>query len=458
MKVLRGLQRKINSLVYHYRYWKIEYQLWSVRPKMFSAVALIGLIALCMTAFDIGAEGVAMRDEVAIQRSIANAFDEAPGIWLKQLEAKKETISEYQYELQKAQYEFFTARAPSIAERIRDDAFWNVLKKSLTMAGKQSAQVAAGKIAGKAADMVGTRIGYKATEAGAKLVEKGYSRVGRYIGSKGDTLIWGAEKLGDTFANLAWEVTEAATRDEKWKTPILQKAMKAPEFAELFQLIQKATERKPDKLMGAHLYQYIKMAGNAKHRPADEYRTSVMITAQNLNKLTKEGGSSDSMWDNAEELAKWIANKIGRPLPEEPSSDEPEPEPASLANFTAHGEFTRYKDMEEWTKNEIIITVENWVVSGTGVLVNEVKTSALHRYSKNNFAFSGKFYNAPEEASALGYFKNTLVIHNSEQYSSVTGDNGTHEKRFSWEGTLREGGIIEGTLNDWPVDFKLVIE
>ena len=88
MKVLRGLQRKINSLVYHYRYWKIEYQLWSVRPKMFSAVALIGLIALCMTAFDIGAEGVAMRDEVAIQRSIANAFDEAPGIWLKQLERK----------------------------------------------------------------------------------------------------------------------------------------------------------------------------------------------------------------------------------------------------------------------------------------------------------------------------------------------------------------------------------
>jgi len=456
MRILANLHRKRNCLVHRYQNWKIEYQLWALRPKMFAVVALLGFIALCMTAFDIGAEGAGMRDEVEIQRSIANAFDEAPGIWLKQIEAKKPNLSKYQYELQKAQCEFFAARAPSIAERIRDDAVWSVLKKSLTMVGKQTAQVAVGKLAGGAADVVGTKIGYKVTQAGAKLTEKGYSRVGRYLSSKGEALIWGtAESLGEKFANLGWEVAEAAARDESWKSPVMEKAMKAPEFAELFQLIQEATDRNPDKLMGAHLYYNIQIAGNAKDRPDDEYRKSVMITAQNLKKLTKEGGSPDSMWNNVEALAKWIANKVGRPLPDEPEPDEPKPT-LTLDNFTAYGEFTGLEELGyeigHWKYNTITFTVKDGKFKGEGWLLHE--TSILE--DKVTFTFSGTFNKGSMEKDIWGTFSGTRVDYKRVETNKRDNTTATSDRHYGWSATFSKGEI-KGKLDDWPGPFELTL-
>jgi hypothetical protein len=320
------MSRLLNFVPYRFRYWKIEYQLWAARPSYFGAIALVLFIGMLMTSVNWGIEGAQLRESTGIQRSIATAFEKVPGILLKQLEAKKDSMSAYQYELQYQQYRYFARNSPRIAQRIRDDAFWNIFKGIGGMVGKEAAQMAAGKIAGKAANVVFTRIGYGVSRAGSALADKGYNVAGRFIAREGDELIWGAQEISEKLSNLAFEVTSTATRNVKWNTPKLQMAMARPEFAELFQLIQKATEQNPDKLMEAALHQCIKMAGNAKDRPDDEYRTSVMITAQNLKKLTKEGGSPDSMWNDVNELAKWIANKVGKPLPDEP---EPEDTPES---------------------------------------------------------------------------------------------------------------------------------
>jgi hypothetical protein len=108
--------------------------------------------------------------------------------------------------------------------------------------------------------------------------------------------------------------------------------MSKPEFAELFQLLQKATEKDPDKLMEAHLYHDIKWL-EKNIFDADRYREFVIAMANKYKKLTKEFGSSDSMWNDVEELAKWFANKVGRPLPDESKPDEPEPEPEQETQF-----------------------------------------------------------------------------------------------------------------------------
>ncbi|KPK20812.1 MAG: hypothetical protein AMJ70_07910 [Dehalococcoidia bacterium SG8_51_3] len=138
--------------------------------------------------------------------------------------------------------------------------------------------------------------------------------------------------MADKSSNLIWELITAAARVDPATTPTLQKAMSKPEFAELFQLLQKATEKDPDKLMEAHLYHDIKWL-EKNIFDADRYREFVIAMANKYKNLTKEFGSSDSMWNDVEELAKWFANKVGRPLPDEPKPDEPEPEPEQETQF-----------------------------------------------------------------------------------------------------------------------------
>lgn len=463
MRVFITIRQKINHAIFYIRHMKAEFDHWASLPKLFGPILIIGWLAIFMTSWDMGYEAAELREKIGIQRSIAGAFEGAPAVMLQQIEAKKDTMSPYQYELKKAQQEFFAREAPKIAERIKSDAYWKIFVGVSKVATEQAAQMATGKLAGRAANYVGTRVGYQATKVGAKLAATRFRAAGRFIGSTGEELIWKSAQLGelaDKSSNLIWELITAAARVDPATTPTLQKAMSKPEFAELFQLLRKATEKDPDKLMEAHLYHDIKWL-EKKIFDADEYREFVIAMAKKYKKLTKEFGSSDSMWNDVEELAKWLANKAGRPLPEEPTSDEPEPEPASLANFTAHGEFTGLEEKlhypaDHWQLNSINIDVHNWkIVKGVGILNHEVKTPAIHTYAKHTFSFNGTLQQEPPGGMALGKFKNTIVIHTTEQYTSRTGVNETSEKRFSFTGIIYQGGLIKGTLNDWPGDYEL---
>ena len=100
MSILRRMSRLLNFVLYRFRYWKIEYQLWAARPNYFGAIALVLFMGMLMTSVNWGIEGAQLRESTGIQRSIATAFEEAPGILLKQLEARKDSMSAYQYELQ----------------------------------------------------------------------------------------------------------------------------------------------------------------------------------------------------------------------------------------------------------------------------------------------------------------------------------------------------------------------
>ena len=320
MKIVNQACRIVQYLKLRYRLWKFDYFLWICRPKLLSAVFVIGLIATLLSEksiidykFDV------MDPKSDALESVALAVEQSPDLWLKQLEAKKGTLSEYEYKLQYEQYRFFARNAPSLANSIRDEKFRTVIKDSAKLTAEQTAQLAAGKIAGKGADYIGSRLGGKISVVGANLAEKGYTAAGRIFSKGANTMIWSGEKVGEASSNLAWELAQGS----KGKTsmpPVKELAMASPEFKALFDLIEKATEQNPDKLMTAALHQAIFTVGLERDEelyPDNEYRTDVMSVAKRFIKMTQAGGSSTSMWKDVNALAVWLAGKAGRSLPEE---------------------------------------------------------------------------------------------------------------------------------------------
>ena len=140
-------------------------------------------------------------------------------------EAKKGKVSEYEYQLEYSQYRFFVRNAPSLAEKVRDKKFWGVIKDGGWLAAEQTAQLAAGKIAGRGGDYVGTRIGSKVSDVGMKLAGKGYTTSGRIIARGGLRMVWEGGNIADASVNLAWEATNALTSGGNKISPRTLKAM-----------------------------------------------------------------------------------------------------------------------------------------------------------------------------------------------------------------------------------------
>jgi hypothetical protein len=128
--------------------------------------------------------------------------------------------------------------------------------------------------------------------------------------------------MTDEMFNLSWESIGLSMGGDQM-TPELERAMKSQSFAELFELILKATEQKPDKLMQAAFYHQINMI-QSKNDPNycsdKDYRDLVMNHARSLLSLTRVGGSPDSIWADVNELAQWLASKAHRPLPDSEDS------------------------------------------------------------------------------------------------------------------------------------------
>jgi hypothetical protein len=86
----------------------------------------------------------------------------------------------------------------------------------------------------------------------------------------------------------------------------------------------------PDQLMVAHFHNLISFyQNNADSFSDEEFIKSLTYDANFWNNLTNAGGSEDSPWADVNELVRWLANAIGRPLPDggdEQAAEEKEEE------------------------------------------------------------------------------------------------------------------------------------
>lgn len=324
MSTMDKIGYKLQALVRRYRRWM-------AKPKLFGfdIVFAAVLIAVALSTISVVDEGMdTVIEEADLRESVAKAVEQTPDVWLERLEEKKGKGSEYEYQLEYQRYRWFARNAPSLAERIRDEKVWEVVKQSSEMAAEQTVQFGVGKVAGKGARVIGAKGG----KVGSKLLGKGivegskvYRAAGRFLGRHGRRLVVGGGPIGETASNLAWET--AFTAKPKDMSPALEKAMESKENRELFKLIEKALGQDPDKMMQACLYHEITLIENDRGFLDDkDYAAAVRSIAAYHNKLTQAGGSPTSMWKDEEELAKWLASEAGRKLPEVKEEKEEEKE------------------------------------------------------------------------------------------------------------------------------------
>ncbi len=326
MAIRKRVLQAIQYLRFRYRLWKYHYFIWSIKPKLFGVVFVIGLIAILLSEKAIIDYKYEVMDPKAdALESVAMAVERTPDLWLKKIEGKKGKVTEYAYQLEYQKYEYFAKKAPSLAEKIRNNKFREVLKDVGRLSLEQGVQYGAGKvvgkIAGKGVKYIEPQIKLEMGRAGVKLFNRGYRTAARIVTSSGEKIVESTTKMGEVSTSLIWEIGSAMGA-KTTMPPARELAQKSPEFAALFELLKQATEENPDKLMQAFFNHdiWILVKNFRMRDDPEDYRAAVMGTAKKYLKLTKEGGSQDSMWNNVEDLAKWLANKVGRPLP------EPEPE------------------------------------------------------------------------------------------------------------------------------------
>jgi hypothetical protein len=364
----------------------------------------------------------------------------------------KGEISDYEYKLELEQCRYFTRNAPTLAANIRNNKFKEVLRESGGLALKQTAQLATGKIAGRAADYVGTRIGTKVGEAGIELAERGYRAVGRVVSNAGENLVFRADTIADTTFNISWELTNFFSGGTGQIPPELKIAMESQEFVALFKLINIAKGESPDKLMQAALYHVIKNVSLAKDKTDEDYREAVMIAASHLATMTQAGGSTTSMWKDVNELAAWLAAKAGRALPQESSGEVAKLE---VKSFIADGSFIILDDPHGvkarsfiWDDNTITLNMNNYKVSGSGTLVYDEAGTGYHW--DVTFYFDALFIDTSETNRRQGYFKDGKVLIVQNQSDSP----GENKKETTFKGNL-DGKVISGEIAGWLEGFTL---
>lgn len=329
MTIRKRVRQTIHYLRFRYRLWKYDYFLWSTKPKLFGVAVVIGLIAILLSEKAIIDYKFEVMDPKAdALESVAMAVEQTPDMWLKKIEGKKGKVSEYEYQLEYQKYRYFTQRAPSLAEKIRSTKFREILKDIGRLSAEQGLQYGAGKvvgkIAGKGLKYIEPHVKLQTGRAGVKLFNQGYRTAARIVTSSGDKIVESGTKIGEVSTSLIWEIG-SAMRTKTKMPPARELARKSPEFAALLDLIKQATEENPDKLMTAALHHVIQNVSHAKDDPPEDYRNSVMIAARTLSNMTQAGGSPTSIWKDVDALAKWLANKIGKSLPDAPLTDSPPP-------------------------------------------------------------------------------------------------------------------------------------
>ncbi|MBN1191088.1 MAG: hypothetical protein JXA46_15130 [Dehalococcoidales bacterium] len=421
------------------------------------ALLALMIAVTCVSGAGVIDESMQMHQALDMQASIAIAVEKTPELWLNQIEAKKETMNEYDYMLARQQAISLSSKAPSLAKQVREAKFSAMVEKSLKIVGKQAVQAGIGKAVGAVGKHV---IGPRLIDKGRQILLKGieqqsttYQVAGVYLSGKGLMLKNVGDKIGATALNMAWETTSALSGKPYDMRPDLERANEDPLFQQLYVIIREATEQNPDKLMQAALHHEISMIMQ-KNDPTEytdeEYRNIVMGYATGLARLTKAGGSSKSIWDDVNEFAVWLANMARRPLPAEAWNTRP----VAIQSFTATGSFiTTGKRTFFWNTNYLELNMDSGKVFGTGNLFYEDGSTGYTWDVKFNF-FS-EFVDRSDSEGRKGDFVETeskVVI--VQEQSDVTGAN---EKTVPFKAYL-EGNTITGEIDGWMEDFSLTLD
>jgi hypothetical protein len=423
-------------------------------------IAAIMAAAILMSFQGVSNEAMQMKEDLGARESIAMAVERTPDLWLEQIEAQKGKMNDFEYLLARQQATFFASKAPGLAQQVRDEKFWATLTQGGWIIGKQVAQIGAGKAVGSAARHI---IGPRLVSGGVDLLSKGvlqqsktYEAIGTHLGRSGRILTHHAgEVIGSTASDLAWETASGLSNDPSTMSPALQKAMENPQWQQLFVLIEEAKERDTQKLLQAALFHHINLIDSRKgDMNDDEYRAFVMSYASKLARLTRAGGSSNSMWETADDLAKWLAAKAGRALPDAQATGPTKP--IDINNFMATGSFFIKDDSETmeksrdfiWDENSLDLNMNNGKVSGSGRLF--YKEPGIDYKWQIFFYFDATFINRSGSKEIKGDFKDGKVLIKQQQ----TGIEGESQKTTTFTASL-EGNVISGEIVGWLEDFSL---
>jgi hypothetical protein len=115
----------------------------------------------------------------------------------------------------------------------------------------------------------------------------------------------------------------------------------AQELENIMSTVQ-GSQRDPDQLMLAHFHNTISFFQNRTDSFSDEeFAEALSEQVRYFGNLTVAGGSKDSPWADVNELTRWLANAIGRPLPGEGNKqvvEEKEKQDQCKINLTGFNE------------------------------------------------------------------------------------------------------------------------
>ncbi len=291
----------------------------AVRPRLY-AFGLGALIWAILTITGAIVTGIELGDfaySVDVKTRLATEIESFPDQWHESIDQREykhslfsdEGITPYRAELERGLLKAYRPKAEAMARNIRemrDDEFYAQLKSK---GGQFLLSGLGGQVVGKVAgQMVGAGQAAKAVKDLAR-------------------------QVSDWHFN-AWTINDwGGKNDLEWalqnRRDLMQKEM---EF-----LIGKELQmwRTAEPLLQARLLTHIRYLKNKQKDLSDEeYAELVRARAISIDQtlsLTRAAGSQDSPWANWEELMKWLAEQVRRPL------NEPSPKGQGSANITFEG-------------------------------------------------------------------------------------------------------------------------
>ena len=306
--------------------WR-EFMLWlrwqRLRAAMRTRLYGFGLGALILAILTITSAivtGIELGDfaySMDVKTRLATEIESFPDQWNESIDQREhehslfpdEGITPYRAELERELLKAYRPKAEAMARRIRemrDDEFY-------TQLGSKSLQAALSGVGGQVVGRVAGRF------VGAGKVADAAKDIGRQV--------------SDWHFN-AWTINDLRGKNDlEWalqnRRDLMQKEMEFLTGKEL------QNWRTAEPLLQARLATHIRYLKNMQKGLSDEeYAKLVRARAISIDQtlaLTRAFGSQDSPWANYEELMKWLAEQVGRPL------KEPSPKGQGRANVTFEG-------------------------------------------------------------------------------------------------------------------------
>jgi len=306
----------------------------AMRPRLYGLGALILAILTVTGAIVTGIELGDFAYSMDVKTRLATEIESFPDHLYESIDQREyrhslfpdEGITPYRAELERELLKAYRPKAEAIARHIRemrDDEFYAQLK---TKGGQILLSGLGGQLVGKVAgQMVGAGESAKAVKDIAR-------------------------QVSDWHFN-AWTINDLRGKNDlEWalqnRRDLMQKEM---EF-----LIGKELQnwRTAEPLLQARLATHIRYLKNMQKGLSDEEYAKLVrdraISIDQTLSLTRAAGSQDSPWANYEELMKWLAEQVGRPL------KEPSPKGQGGANVTFEGYVLK---LHLWDENRFEYTL-----------------------------------------------------------------------------------------------------